>query len=180
MASKLKKHSRGRGEDDGLSINSMMDIMVIILVFLLKSYSTESITVAASADLTLPVSSASKSPETAVSVVVSQSQLTVDGEFVVKMEKVPDEDNPGQTITQFPEEEKKGQLVTVLHDVLLEKAKQAQAMGELTGSDELGFKGRLLLQCDKGLPFEVVRQVMYTAGQAQFGEFRFVVYQQEG
>ena len=178
MASKLKKHSRGRGEDEGLSINSMMDIMVIILVFLLKSYSTESITVAASADLTLPVSSATKSPETAVSVVVSQSQLSVDGEFILAMEKVADEANPGQTLTQFPEEEKKGQLITVLHDVLLEKAKQA--MGELTGSDELGFKGRLLLQCDKGLPFEVVRQVMYTAGQAQFGEFRFVVYQQEG
>jgi biopolymer transport protein ExbD len=180
MASALKKSSRRGGDDSPLSINSMMDIMVIILVFLLKSYSTEDISVAASADLTLPTSTTSKPPETAVSVVVSQSQLTVDGEIVLLMEKVPDEDNPGQTITQFPEEERKGQLVTLLHDVLLEKAKQAQAMGELTGSVELGFKGRLLLQCDRGLPFEVVRQVMYTAGQAQFGEFRFVVYQQEG
>jgi hypothetical protein len=25
------------------------------------------------------------------------------------------------------------------------------------------------------LPFSVIRQVMYTAGQAQFSEFRFVV-----
>lgn len=178
MAS-LKKSSRRGDSKDELNINSMMDIMVIILVFLLKSYSTESITVQASADLTLPTSSAEKSPETAVSVVVSQSELTVDGDLILNMTKVDDPDNPGQMVTAFPEEEKKGQLITALHDMLSEKSKQAIAMGELTGSDELGFKGRVLMQCDRGLPFEVVRQVMYTAGQAQFGEFRFVVYKQE-
>ena len=62
-SSHLTKHTRSRGGGEPLSINSMMDIMVIILVFLLKSYSTEDITVAASADLTLPTSSASKAPE---------------------------------------------------------------------------------------------------------------------
>jgi biopolymer transport protein ExbD len=48
-------------------------------------------------------------------------------------------------------------------------------MGELTGVDDFGFKGRVLLLADQSLPFEIVRQVMYTAGQAQYGEFRFVV-----
>ena len=59
------------------------------------------------------------------------------------------------------------------------KAEAAKAIGEASGSSEHEFKGRILLQCDKGLPFSVIREVMYTAGQAQFGEFKFVVYKQE-
>ena len=46
-----------------LNITSLMDIMTIILVFLLKSYSTEDIQIAPSDDLRLPSSSAQKPPE---------------------------------------------------------------------------------------------------------------------
>jgi len=45
-------------------------------------------------------------------------------------------------------------------------------------ADVVPFKGRLLLQCDREIPFSLLREVMYTAGQAQFGEFKFVVYKE--
>ena len=82
----------------------------------------------------------------------------------------------GETEIAIPEDEKKGQMVSRLYDRLLERAEDAKQMGELSQNEEHQFKGQVLLQCDKTLPFSVLREVMYTAGQAQFSEFRFVVY----
>jgi biopolymer transport protein ExbD len=164
----------------GLEITSMMDMMTIILCFLLKSYSTDDISIAASEDLELPSSSALTKPELAVNVVVDKRGITVDGVDVLPLTRVSDPDT-GKDRIAVPEEQLKGQMITLLYDRLLEKAEQSKAMAEATGGiKEFGFKGRILLQCDKTLPFEVVRQVMYTAGQAQFGEFRFVVYMTDG
>jgi len=174
----LKKARRaGKGAD--LNITSMMDMMTIILVFLLKSYSTQDISVAPSEDLELPVSTVQKAPETAVNVVVSKKNIVVDGVPILSLETVPDPDNPGQSKLQVPEDQRSGQLIGALEEELSKKADTAKNIGEQSGSAEHEFKGRLLVQCDKKLPFEILRQVMYTAGQAQFSEFKFVVYKQE-
>lgn len=175
----MKKATRRMNDNEELNITSMMDMFTIILVFLLKSYSTEDISVAASGDLELPTSSTKKTPELAVNLVVSKSQIVVDGVPVMDLTRVPDEDNPGEDLLAVPDDEKNGQLINRLFDRLQEKADQAKALGEASGSSEHEFKGQILLQCDKTLPFAVLREVMYTAGQAQFGEFRFVVYKNE-
>lgn len=172
----LKKKKREKRSEE-LTITSMMDMMTIILVFLLKSYSTQDVSVKASSDMQLPSSSAQKMPEVAVQLMVSKSQIMVDGIPVLNLTTVPDEET-GEMVITVPEDEKKGQMITQLYDKLLDKAEQAKALGDASGSDEHAFKGRILLQCDKTLPFSVIREVMYTAGQAQFGEFKFVVYKQ--
>ena len=172
----LKKAAR-KQEEGGLTITSMMDMMTIILVFLLKSYSTDDISVAASDDLVLPVSTTMVKPQLAVNLVVTKSLVVVDGVEVLRLTEEADEENPGEMLLTVPEDEKKGRLITLLYDRLLEKAEDAKQLAEMTGSEDHEFKGRILLQCDKELPFSVIGDVMYTAGQAQFAEFRFVVYQ---
>ncbi len=174
------KKARRPEIDADLNINSMMDMMTIILVFLLKSYSTTDVSVAPSDDLELPFSSAAKAPEMAVNLVVEKRQIVVDGRPVLMLESKDDEDNPGQKQIVVPESELRGQSINKLFEVLLEKAENAKRLGEVnTKNPDLGFKGRILLQVDKDMPFEVLRSVMYTAGQAQFGEFKFVVYKTE-
>jgi biopolymer transport protein ExbD len=173
------KTARRPIQEAGLNITSMMDMMTIILVFLLKSYSTSDVSVAPSEDLELPVSTVKKQIEMAVNLIVSKKNIVVDGVPVLSLEKVPDEDNPGQSKLQVPEDQRNGQLIEALLDELSKKADIAKNIGQQSGSEEHAFKGRLLIQCDKKLPFEVLRQVMYTAGQAQFSEFKFVVYKQE-
>jgi biopolymer transport protein ExbD len=168
-----KRKLRRQSEDGGLNITSMMDMMTIILVFLLKSYSTDDISVAPSKDLQVPISSAEKAPKLAVNVVVSQREIVVDGEEVLTLERVQNE--LGKEVTSVPSDEKRGQLISALYERLLEKAETAKDLAMRTGSEEFEFKGEILLQCDKRLPFSVIREVMYTAGQAQFGNFRFVV-----
>ena len=162
-----------------LNITSMMDMMTIILVFLLKSYSTDDISIAASEDLRLPISTSEKPPKLAVNVVVSRVDVVVDGEWVMNLEEVPDEET-GEPVIQVSEGEKRGQMISALFDALQAKADTAKSLGQKAGADEFDFKGQVLLQCDKRLPFSVIREVMFTAGQAQFGEFRFVVIKGSG
>jgi biopolymer transport protein ExbD len=175
----MPKKARRAEIDADLNINSMMDMMTIILVFLLKSYSTQDISIAASDDLQLLTSTAGKAPELAVNLVVAKNQIVVDGVPVLNLTVKPDEDNPGVELTAVPDDEKRGQSITKLYDRLLEKAEAAKALGEQSGSADFEFKGRILLQVDRSMPFSVLREVMYTAGQAQFGEFKFVVYKAE-
>jgi biopolymer transport protein ExbD len=165
--------------DADLNINSMMDMMTIILVFLLKSYSTTDVSVAPSDDLVLPFSSAQKAPEMAVNLIVEKGQLVVDGVPVMPLTTAPDEESPGQNLVVVPEDELQGQLIGKLYDRLREKADAAKNLASQSGNAEHEFKGRILLQVDKDMPFAVLRTVMYTAGQAEFGEFKFVVYKQE-
>ena len=165
--------------DADLNINSMMDMMTIILVFLLKSYSTTDVSVAPSDDLVLPFSSAQKAPEMAVNLVVEKGQLVVDGVPVMPLTTAPDEDNPGQNLVVVPEDELQGQLIGKLYDRLREKADSSKNLASQSGNSDHEFKGRILLQVDKDMPFSVLRTVMYTAGQAEFGEFKFVVYKME-
>lgn len=173
-----KRKLRRQSDDAGLNITSMMDMMTIILVFLLKSYSTDDVSVAPSKDLQVPISSAEKAPKLAVNVVVSQREIVVDGEQVLTLDRVADDQ--GIEVTAVPADEKRGQLISALYDRLLEKAETAKDLAMRTGSEEFEFKGEILLQCDKRLPFSVIREVMFTAGQAQFGNFRFVVIKAKG
>lgn len=174
-----RKTSRRGGGYEELNITSMMDMMTIILVFLLKSYSTDDISVAGNDDLVLPVSTSLTPPKLAVNVIVSRAQILVDGEPVLQLAEEMDEE-AGEPVIVVPETAKRGAKISDLYDKLVEKAEQAKRLGASTGSEEFDFKGQVLLQCDKRLPFSVIREVMYTAGQAQFSEFRFVVIKGAG
>lgn len=173
-----KRKLRRQQEDGALNITSMMDMMTIILVFLLKSYSTDDVSVAPSKDLQVPISSSEKPPKLAVNVVVSQREIVVDGKQVVVLGT--EQDANGMDVTTVPTDEKRGQLISALYEELLEKAETAKDLAMRTGRAEFEFKGEILLQCDKRLPFSVIREVMFTAGQAQFGNFRFVVIKGSG
>ena len=96
--------------------------------------------------------------------------------WVLDLTEKADPDS-GQQVLAVPDEEKRGQLISTLYDVLLEKAETAKDLGARTGSADFDFKGEVLLQCDRRLPFSVIREVMFTSGQAQFGNFRFIVIQ---
>jgi biopolymer transport protein ExbD len=120
MAPKRRDHDL----DTELNITSLMDIMTIILVFLLKSYSTEDIQIAPSENLLLPVSSADRPPELAVNTVISKIAITVDGVDVVAVSG-----------NQVGEQDKRGTLITPLFDSLKAAADQAKANAVITNKD---------------------------------------------
>jgi hypothetical protein len=107
---------------------------------------------------------------------VTKRQILVEGEPITALEQRPNES--GQMVSFVPDSDKKGQLIDELYNRLLEAAEQAKEIGvTFSGIEDAQFKGQIMLQCDHSLPFSLIREVMYTAGQAQFGEFKFVVIQ---
>lgn len=102
-------------------------------------------------------------PTTAV-LVVSSSQILVDGEEVVTL------DQDGTVAEEF----KRGTMITPLYDHLQEKIDQFKAL--VPG---LPVDGVLVIDAGPAIPFSLLREVMYTAGQAQYGVHQFVV-QREG
>lgn len=174
-----RKKSRRMGAEGGLTITSMMDMMTIILCFLLKSYQTTDVTIESSPDLVIPSSTALAPVKKSVQLSVSQSEIRVDNEAVMRLERAPDDS--GNMVSKVADSDKKGQLISDLYEKLLEKAETAKDQAQnLETIDGMGFKGQIMLQCDRSLPFSLIREVMYTAGQAQFGEFKFVVVKTSG
>jgi len=168
MADMGKIRARRQGLDDGgLNITSMMDMMTIILVFLLKSYSVDDVQVTPSDDLRLPTSSSQQLPEVSVNLVLSQTKLTVNGVDVLEFSEgvIPDEHKQAQRIVDLFETLNK----------LSEEAIDLHSRG--LASEE--FDGKILFQCDRNIPFSTVREVIYTAGQAKFAKFKFVVFKLE-
>lgn len=164
-----------RVERTELNLTSMMDLFTIILTFLLMSQASTDATVAANSDLQLPLSSADAAVEVAVNVVVTRDQILVDGVAVTPLQAVPDELRPGYTVLDVPQDARQGAYIEPLLSALTEKARVARSLAEQTGREEHEFKGKVLLQCDRALPYSLVRDVMITAGRAEFREFKFVV-----
>ena len=71
-------------------------------------------------------------------------------------------------------DELKGALLPSLYDYLVNEVEHKETV--LT-ANEVGFpfSGRLLIAAHPKAPFRLVRDVLYTAGQAQFGQFGFLV-----
>src|SRR5207302_1256774 len=78
MKSPFARKKRGN-EEMTLQITSMADVFTIILVFLLKSYSTSSLNISPTAGLRLPEAKATDDQVEAVKVEVSESAVQVEG-----------------------------------------------------------------------------------------------------
>ena len=71
-----------------------------------------------------------------------------------------------------------GQNIGELYDALAAMAESTKSVSERGCAESAfpdGFQGRVLFVVHPDAPFSVVRSVMYTAGQAQFGEFNLLV-----
>ncbi len=129
--------------------------------------------------LVLPQSTAEQVPELAVHVVIDKHSVVVDGVQVLGLEQRTDDD--GLTTMAIPEDELRGQMATRLYDRLVEKAETEKmlidarrTLAVLAQKPELAERGEILLSIDKDTSFSTVRQVLYTAGQAQYHRFLFV------
>jgi len=104
-----------------------------------------------------------------VSVVVSKTELSVDGNPVIQLER---DDETGQP--EVPEVELEGQLISALFGKLDIERQIQQQIGQTLSIPGVEFSGEYMLSVDEEVSFEVIRQVMYTAGQAQYGTVHFV------
>jgi biopolymer transport protein ExbD len=143
-------------EEGGLNMNSMMDMMTIILLFLLKSFSTEGALVTPSETLRLPTSVQTGKPQKMVGVSISKDFILVNDQVVV-----PD-------INQLSQDE---MLIQPLAAKLREYAAQEKELEAEVGKP---FKNQINIQGDEHVPFDILYKVMLTCSKSEFYNMRLV------
>ena len=168
---KRPKKARGEHHEYPLNITAMMDMMTIILVYLLKSYSSDPGSVQTSEDLKLANSSTRFRSEEAVPVAVTKKGILVNDKNVapVKDGKVPAEYKKGQDNTSY--------IITPLLTAMKAEAEKQKYIAKNNANKE--FKGLALIIGDKSIPYRLITEVMYTVGLAEFGQYKFVVTMQQ-
>lgn len=159
-----KKKRRALEEPGGLTINSLLDIMTIILVFLLKSYSNNPVQLKQSDDLKLPFSSSTIMPTDSTAVTVTVNNIIVDEEEPILIDDgaVPEQDLSSG-----------GFLIDPLYQKLQDAVDHQKKVASY--NDSADFKGIVTIIADRHIDFDLLSKVMYTAGQAQFSKFKFAV-----
>ena len=161
-----KKVRRKKNLDEvgGLSMNSLMDIMTIILVFLLKSYSSDPVQLKAAEDLKPPFSTSELKPSQSTTVTVTLNNILVDDKPVIGLEagKVAESDRSSG-----------GFLIDPLFQSLTDSVEHQKKVLKFRKDKE--FSGIVTIIADRHVPFELLSQVMYTAGQATYSKFKFMV-----
>jgi biopolymer transport protein ExbD len=151
--SKSKKHmSEEKGQ---LNMNSMMDMMTIILLFLLKSYSTSGALVTPSENLKLPTSMRENRPKKELQVAVAKNMILVNDIPLI----------PTSAIN------KDEMAIPQLTAKLYEYAESEKQLEIDIGKE---FTNQVLIQGDEEIDFETLIKVMYTCSKSEFYKMRLV------
>ena len=159
-----KSSKKDIDESQALNINSLMDIMTIILVFLLKSYSTDPVQLKQAPDLKPPFSTAELKPSESATITVTLNNILVNDGPVMSLEegKVVESDLSGG-----------GFMIDPLFQKLTDEVEHQKKVLRFRKDKE--FTGIVTIIADRHIPFDLLSKVMYTAGQAEFGKFKFMV-----
>jgi biopolymer transport protein ExbD len=166
-AERQKRKSRSaQGDDTGaVNINSLMDIMVIMLVFLLKSYGEEPIR-AMDEDLKVPRSNSLVTPEDMMTVSVTRTEILVNDRWVVDVRD--GEIDPSHISGD-------GDLrIEPLLDSLSTAVERSREESEILGED---WEPRITVIADQITRHRLLLQVLFTATEAELSDFRFAIIQ---
>ncbi len=168
-AERQKRQARRQDESSGdVNINSLMDIMVIMLVFLLKSYGEEPIR-AVGDDLKVPQSTSQLEPADTMTITISRAAIRVNDSTVVDVQE--GEVDPSHYSGD-------GEMrIDPLLDKLDEAIEQERSEAEMTGEE---YEPEATVIADQTTPHRLILEVLYTATEAELAQFRFAVIQSTG
>ena len=162
-----RKARERAGEIKELNIVAMMDMMTILLVFLLKSYQASTLSVNMSESLTIPVSSTQLVPQENISITVSMNEVAVNDRKVVPLQLgvIPAAYKEGGRAEAF--------YVGSIFDALKKEVDKQKYIAQY--NKNAPFSGRINVIADKKITYRTLMEVLYTAGQAELGEYKFMV-----
>lgn len=169
MARGMKKYMEKRSPSTfKIQITSMVDMFVILLVFLLKSYSTSPVQINPSKNMTLPASTATKDPIDVLKLQVSKDGIYVEDQKIVSLNEKGEVDvkDVDASDTNF---------IRALYTELDKQANKTRSIAKV--NETLEFDGKVLMQADRGVPYAILRKVMYTSMMAGYADVKIAVLQ---
>lgn len=150
-----------------MDITSLLDILVILLVFLLKSYNTSGMIMTIPQGIELPLSASEKANTAGVQIQVSKEKIWVDNTAVLETDNMPE-----------VVYDQGGKRIVPLFNELVRKKEEIQKLAK-QAPQAADFSGTANLIVDKSLKYSYLKKIMYTSAEAGFKEFKFVVMGQE-
>jgi len=145
-----------------LQLTAMVDMFTILIVFLLKSFSTSTVTINPHQGMKLPQSSSYVEPIEALKLVVALDGIYVDDKKISNIEN-------GQ-ISQVELDPNDSEFIKTLYDEL---DKQANKSRDIAGKNEdIKFEGKIVMQADSRFDYGLLKKVMYTASLAGFADMK--------
>ena len=136
-------------------LTSLIDVMVFMIVFLIKSFSVEGDLVTPAPDLELPVSTAKVPPKPTCSIEISKKEIIADGKVLSSINTTDKNDS---------------MLITSVYKWGI--AQKAKFSDTLTNRE-------ILIQADREIEFSIIKRVMYSCSKAGLTNF-LVLAVQEG
>jgi biopolymer transport protein ExbD len=170
-----------------LQLTSMMDVFIIIVVFLLKSYATSTNSLNTVPGIKLPTSSSEDLTLDNLQVIITPESMTFENDKI--LEFVQTAADAGSTSANYAfkstDVDEGGKRIIPLYDALMkarDKAEllRAKSKARDANGNPLPFEGELAIQADKRVEYDTIRKIMYTAGTAGYKTFRFIAMKKDG
>ncbi len=152
-----KSHERHRGELE-LNLIPMIDILTVLVMFLLV-YSTEVEVIQNTKGIEIPQSIAQAQPKDSVVLMVTTTDLFVQGEHVTSLAAIRASNGP---------------LIEPLRAAL----KRPMLVGRAMTEKDLAAREITILG-DKSIPYDVLKKVMATCTDADYGRISLATLQKE-
>lgn len=165
---KLRRRSGGEfnpeemGEGGGLNVVNLIDMFVIIIIFLLKSYSASTeANISVSPDLQLPISSTDKDIKEFINITIRRDAILVDKKVIARISNWQVEGIKPDDLfipSLYNEIEKKKEKILLIQQY----------------NPNVQFKGEVNIIAHKETPFFIIKKVIFTIGRAEFGELKLI------
>ena len=163
---RAKLRRRPEPEHFGLNIYPMMDMLTILLVYMMAMFATSSAAaVQESAELRIPYSTSQVELSDALPIQISRSSVAVDGKAVLELRN-------GIVDPSLKQGGSSGFLIIPLYKALSEIRDRKKRTAQRFANQP--FVGDVQIIADKRTPYRTLSEVIYTLGQTEFKNLRFV------
>jgi biopolymer transport protein TolR len=158
-AARMARHHKRHKGDAVINLVSMIDMLTILLFFLLV-YSTEEVDMLAK-DVELPESIADEATRDAVTVIVSEEEIVINGKSVGKIGDIMASNSV---------------IIPALQAELVAEAKGMLVPPGLSEEDRIAAR-EVTIMADKEIPYQLLKKVMATSTAAEYGQLSLAVLQ---
>jgi biopolymer transport protein TolR len=157
-ARRMAQHHLRHRADAALNLIPLIDILTVMVAFLLV-YSTEVEVIQNAKGIEIPQSIAQTAPKQSVVVMITKTDLFVQGEYITSVAQIQ-----------------------AARETLIAPLSAALKRPMLIGADmtsKAAQEREITIMADKSLPYEVLKRVMMTCTDADYGRISLAVIQKE-
>jgi len=159
MSYRIKRHRQRRHGANHFALIPFIDMMTILVVFLL-AHTAEVDILPNTKNISIPQSLSDRKPSAAVVVLITRDSVYVDGQLVGTVSEVAANQGP--------------------YFAPLKSALMAQNQRSIRSAQETDIaKREVTIMGDKNIPYSVLKKIMLTCSEAEYGKVSFAVVERE-